>query len=147
MAPPCTSILFRGKINARIFSYWSIYLSFVDVLWLITCICRAVKTIVGGFPRPLIDLSAGNFAKVFNDAFGYPLVPPFDPYRDSISFMLASYVIPYVGLVAYVGTNPNINGYVSKRVSWSTLTQLWYLCEPDKWKTSIYLDWISFLRI
>ncbi|KAI5658758.1 hypothetical protein M9H77_27551 [Catharanthus roseus] len=77
---------------------------------------RAIKTTVGGFPRPLIDLSAGNFAKVFNDAFGYPLVPPFDPYRDSISFMLASYVIPYVGLVAYVGTNPNINGYVSKKL-------------------------------
>ncbi|KAK2976911.1 hypothetical protein RJ640_024745 [Escallonia rubra] len=77
---------------------------------------RALKTTVGGFPRPLLDLSAHNFAKLFDQAFGYPLVPPFDPYRDSLSYMLASYVIPYVGLVGYVGTNPNINGYITKRL-------------------------------
>ncbi|KAK2996956.1 hypothetical protein RJ639_026395 [Escallonia herrerae] len=77
---------------------------------------RALKTTVGGFPRPLLDLSVHNFAKLFDQAFGYPLVPPFDPYRDSLSYMLASYVIPYVGLVGYVGTNPNINGYITKRL-------------------------------
>ncbi|KAK2999872.1 hypothetical protein RJ639_034591 [Escallonia herrerae] len=77
---------------------------------------RALKTTVGGFPRPLMDLSAHHFAKVFDEAFGFPLVPPFDPYRDSVSYMLGSYVIPYVGLVAYVGTNPNINGYITKRL-------------------------------
>ncbi|KAK3041963.1 hypothetical protein RJ639_002271 [Escallonia herrerae] len=76
---------------------------------------RALKTTVGGFPRPLLDLSAHNFAKLFDQAFGYPLVPPFDPYRDSLSYMLASYVIPYVGLVGYVGINPNIKGYITKR--------------------------------
>ncbi|KAG9152969.1 hypothetical protein Leryth_023757 [Lithospermum erythrorhizon] len=77
---------------------------------------RALKTTVGGFPRPLLDLSAKNFAELFNSAFGYELDPPFDPYRDSISYMLASYVIPYMGLLGYVGTNPNINGYITKRL-------------------------------
>lgn len=82
----------------------------------ISVTCRVLNKTVGGFPRPLMNLSAANFAKVFDDAFGYSLVPPFDPYRDSLNFMLASYLIPYVGLVAYVGTNPHINGYRSKRV-------------------------------
>lgn len=61
-------------------------------------------------------MSAHNFAKIMNDAFGYHLDPPFDPYIDTINFLLASYVIPYMGLVGYVGANPNINGYVTKRV-------------------------------
>ena len=78
---------------------------------------RAIKSTVGGFPRPLLDLSAKNFAKLFDHAFESPLVPPFDPYLNSLNYVLASYVIPYVGLVAYVGNNPNINGYQSKRVS------------------------------
>ncbi|KAL5996072.1 Ferritin-like catalase Nec2 [Asimina triloba] len=77
---------------------------------------RAIKSTVGGFPRPQLDLSQHHFAKLFDDAFGHPLTPPFDPYANSINYLLASYVIPYVGLVAYVGTNPNINGYVSKRL-------------------------------
>lgn len=77
---------------------------------------RAIKSTVGGFPRPLYDLSAKNFAELFDNAFESPLVPPFDPYLNSLNYVLASYVIPYVGLVAYVGTNPNINGYQSKRL-------------------------------
>ncbi|KAG8363846.1 hypothetical protein BUALT_Bualt19G0064900 [Buddleja alternifolia] len=77
---------------------------------------RALKTTVGGFPRPLMDLSAKNFAMIMNEAFGYELVPPFDPYRDSVSYMMGAYVVPYVGLVAYVGTNPNLKGYVTKRL-------------------------------
>ncbi|KAL3538150.1 hypothetical protein ACH5RR_001516 [Cinchona calisaya] len=77
---------------------------------------RVLKRTVGGFPRPLLNLSSGNFARVFDQAFGLELVPPFDPYRNSLNYMLASYVIPYVGLVAYVGTNPNINGYQTKRL-------------------------------
>ncbi|RZS06387.1 hypothetical protein BHM03_00037030 [Ensete ventricosum] len=62
---------------------------------------KAIKTTVGGFPRPLLDLSAHHFAKIMNDAFGYHLDPPFDPYIDTINFLLASYVIPYMGLVGY----------------------------------------------
>uniref|UniRef100_M1DRQ0 Uncharacterized protein n=1 Tax=Solanum tuberosum TaxID=4113 RepID=M1DRQ0_SOLTU len=77
---------------------------------------RSLNSTVGVFPRPLLDLSAKNFAKIFDDALGHKLVPPFDPYRDSLSYMLSCYVIPYVGLVGYVGTNPNINGYETKRL-------------------------------
>lgn len=63
-----------------------------------------------------MDLSAGNFAKLIDSAFGYALVPPFDPYHDSLSYMISCYVLPYMGLVAYVGTNPLLIGYYSKRV-------------------------------
>ncbi|XP_043720990.1 desiccation-related protein PCC13-62-like [Telopea speciosissima] len=75
---------------------------------------RAIERTVGGFPRPLLNLSAHNFAKLMDQAFEYPLIPPFDPYRNSLNFMLASYLIPYVGLTGYVGTNPFINGYKAK---------------------------------
>ncbi|KAF8387826.1 hypothetical protein HHK36_026487 [Tetracentron sinense] len=75
---------------------------------------RAIKSTVNGFPRPLLDLSSGSFAKLFDQAFGYNLDPPFDPYFSTVNFLLASYIVPYVGLVAYVGTAPNLNGYVSK---------------------------------
>ncbi|CAM8911592.1 unnamed protein product [Rhodiola kirilowii] len=77
---------------------------------------RILKTTVGGFPRPLMDLSAKNFASLIDQAFGYHLHPPFDPYRNSLSYMIGSYVIPYMGLVAYVGTNPLLTGYFSKRL-------------------------------
>nr|XP_010938426.1 desiccation-related protein PCC13-62 isoform X1 [Elaeis guineensis] len=77
---------------------------------------RAIKSTVGGFPRPLIDLSVHNFARIMDDAFGYHLNPPFNPYINSLNYLLASYIIPYMGLVGYVGTNPNIDGFVSKRL-------------------------------
>ncbi|GJN31448.1 hypothetical protein PR202_gb19848 [Eleusine coracana subsp. coracana] len=77
---------------------------------------RAIERTVGGIPRPLIDLSAHNFARVMDMAFGYHLDPPFDPYIDSINFMLASYVIPYLGINGYVGANTIIDGYKSKRL-------------------------------
>jgi hypothetical protein len=78
---------------------------------------RAIERTVGGIPRPLIDLSANSFARVMDEAFGYHLDPPFDPYVDSLNFLLACYVIPYLGINGYVGTNPIIDGYESKRVS------------------------------
>jgi hypothetical protein len=52
-------------------------------------------------------------------AFGYRLDPPFEPYYiGSLNFLLAcsSYVIPYLGINGYVGTDPIIDGYTSKRV-------------------------------
>ncbi|KAL5713000.1 Ferritin-like catalase Nec2 [Ranunculus cassubicifolius] len=75
---------------------------------------KAIKRTVGGFPRPLLDLSSSNFATVINQAIGYSLHPPFDPYANSINYMLASYLIPYMGLVGYVGANPFLKGYKSK---------------------------------
>lgn len=77
---------------------------------------RALKSTVGGFPRPLLDLSESNFAKIMNSAFGYELNPPFNPYLNSINYMLASYVVPYVGLNGYRGSNRFIEGYISKDV-------------------------------
>ncbi|KAL5158026.1 Desiccation-related protein PCC13-62 [Glycine soja] len=64
---------------------------------------RAIKSKVTGFPRPLLDLSSASFAKLMDSAFEKPLVPPFDPYANSLNFIIASYVIPYVGLTGYVG--------------------------------------------
>lgn len=69
-----------------------------------------------GFPRPLLDLSVDSFARVMDSAFGRRLHPPFDPYANDINFLLASYVIPYVGLTGYVGANPLLQNATSKRV-------------------------------
>ncbi|KAH0784562.1 hypothetical protein KY290_004160 [Solanum tuberosum] len=77
---------------------------------------RALRSKVGGLPRPLMDLSSRHFAHLFDEAFGYKLQPPFDPYRDSLNFMLSCYALPYAALVGYVGTNPLIQGYESKRL-------------------------------
>ncbi|XP_006838114.2 desiccation-related protein PCC13-62 [Amborella trichopoda] len=77
---------------------------------------RAIKSTVRGFPRPLLDLSPNNFAKLFDMAFEHPLSPPFDPYINSLNYILAVYVIPYVGLTGYVGANPNLQAYASKKL-------------------------------
>ncbi|XP_021290879.1 desiccation-related protein PCC13-62-like [Herrania umbratica] len=77
---------------------------------------KAIKKTVKGFPRPQLDLSASSFAKLMDHAFKKPLVPPFDPYANSINYLIASYVIPYVGLTGYVGANPKLQGPVSKRL-------------------------------
>ncbi|CAN6312797.1 unnamed protein product [Urochloa humidicola] len=75
---------------------------------------RAITHTVGGIRRPLIDLSADNFGRVMDQAFGYKLNPPFDPYANSVNFLLACYVIPYLGINGYVGTNSIIDGYKTK---------------------------------
>ncbi|GFP97224.1 desiccation-related protein pcc13-62 [Phtheirospermum japonicum] len=75
---------------------------------------RAIKKTVPGFPRPLMDLSALSFARVMNMAVGKILVPPFDPYADDIKYLLASYLIPFVGLTGYVGANPLLESPISK---------------------------------
>jgi hypothetical protein len=49
------------------------------------------------------------------------LSPPFDPYLDPTNYLLASYVIPYVGLVGYVGTIPNLVNKTSLGVRTSIL--------------------------
>lgn len=77
---------------------------------------RAIKSTVKGFPRPLLNLSTTSFADIINNAFGKPLNPPFDPYVNSINYLLASYVIPYVGLTGYVGANPLLQNASSKKL-------------------------------
>lgn len=83
--------------------------------------CRAIKSTVKGFPRPPLDLSPSSFAKVMDCAVGRTLNPPFDPYANSINFLLASYVIPYVGLTGYVGANPKLQSATSRKVNSQTL--------------------------
>ena len=79
--------------------------------------CRAIKSNVKGFPRPKLDLSKETFGEVMNCAFGKKLYPPFDPYANEINFLLASYLIPYVGLTGYVGANPHLQNSTSKAVT------------------------------
>lgn len=78
--------------------------------------CRAIKSQVRGFPRPLLNISKESFAQVMNSAFGQPLQPMFDPYANSTNYLLASYVIPYVGLTGLVGANADLQNVTSKRV-------------------------------
>ncbi|KAL8486835.1 hypothetical protein ACS0TY_023506 [Phlomoides rotata] len=77
---------------------------------------RAIQKTVPGFPRPLLNLSAGVFEAIINDAFGKPLVPSFDPYANDFNYLIASYVVPYVGLTGYVGANPKLQHPTSKRL-------------------------------
>ncbi|EXB40839.1 hypothetical protein L484_009084 [Morus notabilis] len=77
---------------------------------------RAIVDEVGGFPRPLINISRETFAEIFDRAVGYPLKPPFDPYKNSLNFLLTIYLIPYVGLVGYVGAIPNLESKSSRRL-------------------------------
>ncbi|TVU17799.1 hypothetical protein EJB05_33856 [Eragrostis curvula] len=82
---------------------------------------RAIKQYVGGFPRPAIDLSADRFAMVMDDAMGARLDPPFDPYANSVNFLLASYVLPHVTAAATMGISSTLMGYLSKRLQASIL--------------------------
>jgi hypothetical protein len=77
---------------------------------------RAIKETVHGFPRPQLNLTAANFGNIMNAALNTTLKPPFDPYANSVNYLLASYVIPYVGLTGYVGTNPNLQSPTAKRL-------------------------------
>ncbi|KAJ6423605.1 hypothetical protein OIU84_024554 [Salix udensis] len=82
---------------------------------------RAIITAVGGIPRPLYDLSPEAFAQLFDKAVGYKLNPPFNPYSNTVNYLLASYAIPYVGLVGYVGTIPYLTTYSSRALVASLL--------------------------
>ncbi|PHT35579.1 Desiccation-related protein PCC13-62 [Capsicum baccatum] len=77
---------------------------------------RAIKDTITGFPRLLLNLSRESFATVMDDAFGHPLKPPFDAYANDVNYLLASYVIPYVGLTGYVGANPKLQSSTAKRL-------------------------------
>ncbi|KAI3959860.1 hypothetical protein MKW92_015195 [Papaver armeniacum] len=70
-----------------------------------------------GHLRPLLDLSAKSFAKVMDSAFGFALVPPFDPYANELNYLLATYLVPYVGLTGYVGSSHLFKGDRSKKLA------------------------------
>ncbi|KAF9622835.1 hypothetical protein IFM89_034070 [Coptis chinensis] len=77
---------------------------------------RAIRRLVGAFPRPLMDLSATHFARLMDTAMGIEMQPPFNPYLNDINFLLASYLFPYLSLTSYVGTNSLFNGIAIKRL-------------------------------
>lgn len=114
-------ICIKQTNNIILIIYLTIYIYIFTYIYICCDFCRALKDTVGLFPRPQLDLSPSNFAKLINEALNRTLVPPFDPYSSSLAYMLASYAVPYVGLVGYVGTNPLLKGYVSKRVSYDLL--------------------------
>ncbi|RYR12627.1 hypothetical protein Ahy_B04g070079 isoform B [Arachis hypogaea] len=62
---------------------------------------RAIKKEVKGFPRPVLDLRVGTFARIM------------------------AYVIPYVGLTGYVGTNPQLQNTTSKRSGQDAVIRTW----------------------
>ncbi|XP_062108844.1 ferritin-like catalase Nec2 [Humulus lupulus] len=77
---------------------------------------RTIHKTVKGFPRPLLNLSSQLFASLINAAFGREIRPSFDPYRNSLNFLIASYAISYAGPTVYVGDNPNLTGITFKKV-------------------------------
>ncbi|CAN8320942.1 unnamed protein product [Cochlearia groenlandica] len=77
---------------------------------------RAIKQTVKGFARPQLDLSKKAFAKVMDNAFGIKFVPPFNPYENSVNYLIASYLVPYVGLTGYVGANPKLQCPASRKL-------------------------------
>ena len=78
---------------------------------------RAIKeTIPNAFPRVQLDLSASVFASTLNAALGQNLSEPFNPYANSLNWLLAIYLVPYVGLTGYVGAIPRISSRTAKRV-------------------------------
>ncbi|TYG93712.1 hypothetical protein ES288_A11G132500v1 [Gossypium darwinii] len=82
---------------------------------------RAITESVGGVPRPRLNISAGAFATLLDQEMNTTLSPPFNPYTNSLNYLLASYVIPYVGLVGYVGTIPNLVGRTNRALAASLL--------------------------
>lgn len=81
--------------------------------------CRAIKAILGKykFPRVQLDVSKATWAETMDKAFGKKLNPPFDPYANSVNYLISTYTIPYVGLTGYVGTIPLLEGMGAKSVS------------------------------
>lgn len=91
---------------------------------------RIIKKTLGdapkcAFPRTLLDLTKKNWADAFDKAFlaynGKKLSPPFDPYEDSLKYLISTYFIPYVGLTGYEGASPLLTGYNGKKLVASLL--------------------------
>ncbi|CAA0829424.1 Unknown protein [Striga hermonthica] len=83
-------------------------------------ITQTLRSIPGNpaFSRPQLDLRPKVFATIMNNAFGgnTKLNPPFDPYANDLNYLIASYVIPYVGLTGYVGAMPCLFSAPFKRL-------------------------------
>ncbi|KAK7823905.1 desiccation-related protein pcc13-62 [Quercus suber] len=96
--------LLYEKANQKVLPYNMTVAEFTDHISKLRNMATIAAT--GGIPRPQLDLKAQTFANIFNQVFGFKLTPPFDPYLNTINYLLASNSIPYVGFVGYVGTIP-----------------------------------------
>lgn len=65
---------------------------------------------------------------IYHEALGQVLEPPFDPYKNNLNFMLAYYVLPYNGLVGYVGINPKLMGMHTKKVMLNIFSFTFFVC-------------------
>ena len=55
-------------------------------------------------PGPQINLTA--LAGVANAAFNKVFDPPYDPFKDDLSFLIATYITEDVGVAAYLVLSP-----------------------------------------
>ncbi|GLJ31891.1 hypothetical protein SUGI_0641820 [Cryptomeria japonica] len=74
------------------------------------------ETVKKAIQRPLLDLRVETWSKFFNEVVGFTLNHPFNPYISSGNYVLAMYVVPYMGLTAYVGANLNITSQAGKQL-------------------------------
>ncbi|KAM5549166.1 desiccation-related protein PCC13-62 [Rosa sericea] len=65
---------------------------------------RSIVQTVGGIPRPQLNLGLIIWGSVFDLALGKPLVPPFNPYANSLNFLLAAYAMPDLAQLSYVSS-------------------------------------------
>ncbi|CAN5950009.1 unnamed protein product [Sphagnum jensenii] len=90
------------------------------------------------FPRVQLNLSAANWANFIDEAVGQKLHPPFNPYANTLNFLISAYAIPYVGLTGYVGTIPLLQGVAAK-----TALPTWV---PQKWPTWAW-GWVDLKSV
>ncbi|RDY07864.1 hypothetical protein CR513_07967, partial [Mucuna pruriens] len=65
-------------------------------------------------PRPLLNISKQLFAEFANQAAGQTLSPPFDPYANTLNFLLASYGISEFAPPGYVRISPHLQNATLK---------------------------------
>ncbi|KAG6542857.1 hypothetical protein Mapa_015761 [Marchantia paleacea] len=67
-------------------------------------------------PRPQLDISRSVWARFLAQALEQELNPPFNPYNDTLSFLLAAHVLPYAALSAYFDQSSHIVGQEAKKL-------------------------------
>ncbi|KAI3939238.1 hypothetical protein MKX01_002106 [Papaver californicum] len=118
-----TYFLFYFFVFHKLISFWTLHtisnerLTHSNLYGCKSMLLLHMEVVGGGFPRPLLDLSANYFSKVMDSAFVFAFVPPFDPYANELNYFLATYLVPYVGLIGYVGSSHLFKGDRSKKLA------------------------------
>lgn len=97
--------------------YWHLLQACWKKIWVCNWY-RALQKALGPyyFPRVQLDLSNATWGQLVDNAFGQKLNPPFNPYANTLNFLLGMYTLPYVGMTGYVGTSPLLKGAGAKAV-------------------------------